>query len=118
MVRDIETQTVSQFAASASVKTRIRIWIRTGLDGEKEGYLGSAGHGMRKRIVMKSSNKRDDYDVTLASGALIIPDLQPVTSLISAELGINLGREATNYLQPCNFISDPNWDHICQVGRL
>lgn len=72
----------------------------------------------RKRIVMKSSNKRDDYDVTLASGALIIPDLQPVTSLISAELGINLGREATNYLQPCNFISDPNWDHICQVGRL
>ena len=34
----------------------------------------------RKRIVMKSSNKRDDYDVTLTSAALIIPDPKPVTS--------------------------------------
>ena len=48
--------------------------------------MGSAGHATRKRIVMKSSNKGDDYDVTLTSGALIIPDLQPVTSLGSAEL--------------------------------
>ena len=36
----------------------------------------------RKRIVMKSSNKRDDYDVTLTSAALIIPDPEP-------QLGIN-----------------------------
>ena len=41
---------------------------------------------MRKRIVMMSSNKGDDYDVTLTSGALIIPDPEPVTSLGSAEL--------------------------------
>ena len=49
--------------------------MRQGSDQrEREGYLGSAGHATRKRIVMMSSNKGDDYDVTLTSGALIIPD--------------------------------------------
>ena len=52
--------------------------------------MGSAGHATRKRIVMKSSNKGDDYDVTLTSGALIIPDPQPVVKLrVISQLLVN-----------------------------
>ena len=52
--------------------------------------MGSAGHATRKRIVMKSSNKGDDYDVTLTSGALIIPDPQPDVKLrVISQLLVN-----------------------------
>ena len=52
--------------------------------------MGSAGHATRKRIVMKSSNKGDDYDVTLTSGALIIPDPKTVVKLrVISQLLVN-----------------------------
>ena len=58
-----------------------------GSDLEKRGLLGVSRAWTRKRIVMKSSNKRDDYDVTLTSGALIIPDLSMlrVSSRLNSE---------------------------------